>query len=125
MTVWHRTKGLGAHPGAPTPSRTTHNTPPHPNERLPNQPLSQVCPCPMQRAVLGTSVVVVLVAAYFSLSTATTMLGGAKEAKIDSHTEDVAAFAVTQLNAKANFPIQGTLKLGRIVSAKTQVIRAG
>lgn len=74
----------------------------------------------MQRTVLLSSVVVVFVA-YFTLSTATTMLGGAKEAKIDSHTEDVAKFAVTQLNAKANFPIQGTLKLGRIVSAKTQV----
>jgi hypothetical protein len=75
----------------------------------------------MQRTVLLSSVVVVFVA-YFTLSTATTMLGGAKEAKIDSHTEDVAKFAVTQLNAKANFPIQGTLKLGRIVSAKTQVV---
>jgi len=73
------------------------------------------------RAVLLSSAAVVFVA-YFTLTTANTMLGGAKEAKIDSHTEDVAKFAVTQLNAKANFPIQGTLKLGRIVSAKTQVV---
>jgi len=49
------------------------------------------------------------------------MLGGAKEAKIDAHTEDIAKYAVTELNGKANFPIQGTLKLGKIVSAKTQV----
>lgn len=55
------------------------------------------------------------------MSAANIMLGGAKDAKIDGHTEDVAKFAVTQLNAKANFPIQGTLKLGKIVSAKTQV----
>lgn len=59
-----------------------------------------------------------------SLSTANAMLGGAKEAKIDAHTEDIAKFAVTELNGKANFPIQGTLKLGKVVSAKTQV-RAG
>lgn len=74
----------------------------------------------MQRSLLLSSFLVVCTA-YFVLSAANTMLGGAKEAKIDSHTEDVAKFAVTQLNAKANFPVQGTLKLGRIVSAKTQV----
>lgn len=49
------------------------------------------------------------------------MLGGAKEAKIDENTVRVAEFAVTQLNGKANFPKQGTLKLGKVVSAKTQV----
>lgn len=74
----------------------------------------------MQRSLLLSSFLVVCTT-YFVLSAANTMLGGAKEAKIDSHTEDVAKFAVTQLNAKANFPVQGTLKLGRIVSAKTQV----
>jgi predicted small secreted protein len=75
----------------------------------------------MQRSLLLSSFLVVCTT-YFVLSAANTMLGGAKEAKIDSHTEDVAKFAVTQLNAKANFPVQGTLKLGRIVSAKTQVV---
>lgn len=74
----------------------------------------------MQQKTLFCSLVVVLVA-YCTLSAANTMLGGAKDAKIDSHTEEVANFAVTQLNGKANFPIQGSLKLGRIVSAKTQV----
>jgi hypothetical protein len=74
----------------------------------------------MQRSLLLSSFLVVCTA-YFVLSAANTMLGGATEAGIDSHTEDIAKFAVTQLNAKANFPVQGTLKLGRIVSAKTQV----
>jgi hypothetical protein len=75
----------------------------------------------MQRTLLLSSLLVVLVAC-FTISAANNMLGGAKEAKIDAHTEDVAKFAVTQLNAKANFPIQGSLKLGRIVSAKTQLV---
>jgi hypothetical protein len=75
----------------------------------------------MQQKALFWSLVVVLVA-YCTLSAANIMLGGAKDAKIDSHTEEVANFAVTQLNGKANFPIQGSLKLGRIVSAKTQVV---
>lgn len=74
----------------------------------------------MQRTLLLSSIAVVLVACC-SFSAANIMLGGAKEAKIDAHTEDVAKFAITQLNAKANFPIQGSLKLGKVVSAKTQV----
>eukprot|EP00878_Enallax_costatus_P000899 GHUV01001028.1.p1 GENE.GHUV01001028.1~~GHUV01001028.1.p1 ORF type:complete len:126 (+),score=37.32 GHUV01001028.1:191-568(+) len=53
---------------------------------------------------------------------ANTMLGGAKEAKVDENTIRVAEFAVTQLNGKANFPKQGTLKFGKVLSAKTQVV---
>lgn len=53
---------------------------------------------------------------------ATTMLGGAKDAKVDENTIRVAEFAVTQLNGKANFPKQGSLKLGKVVAAKTQVV---
>jgi hypothetical protein len=49
------------------------------------------------------------------------MLGGAKEAKVDDHTHEVARFAVSALNSKANFPISGTLSLSKILSAKTQV----
>lgn len=50
------------------------------------------------------------------------LLGGVSDAKIDAHTEDVAKFAVSQLNGKANFPKEGTLELGKVVSAKTQVV---
>jgi hypothetical protein len=53
---------------------------------------------------------------------ASTMLGGAKEHKVDDNTIRVAEFAVTQLNGKANFPKQGTVKLGKVLSAKTQVV---
>ncbi len=52
---------------------------------------------------------------------ALTMLGGPSEAKIDEHTHDVAKYAVSQLNAKANFPKQGTLEFSKVVSAKKQV----
>lgn len=75
----------------------------------------------MQRA-LGLVLSAVVVAA--SIVTASNMLGGAKDAKIDAHTQEVASFAVAQLQHKANFPIQGTLKLSKVVSAKTQVCTA-
>lgn len=52
---------------------------------------------------------------------ANTMFGGSKESKVDENTIRVAEFAVTQLNGKANFPKQGTLKFGKVLSAKTQV----
>lgn len=72
----------------------------------------------MQRA-LGLGLSVLVVAASIS---AANMLGGAKEAKVDDHTHEVARFAVAQLNSKANFPISGTLTLGKVLSAKTQVV---
>eukprot|EP00877_Chromochloris_zofingiensis_P011502 jgi/Chrzof1/6605/Cz19g02120.t1 len=50
------------------------------------------------------------------------MLGGVSDAEIDEHTNEVAGFAVQQLNSNSNFAKDGQLKLGKVVSAKRQVV---
>lgn len=50
----------------------------------------------------------------------TIMLGGASSAPIDEHTNEVATFAVQQLNGKNDFKKQGTLRFTKVISAKKQ-----
>jgi hypothetical protein len=51
------------------------------------------------------------------------MLGGPSHASIDDHTNEVASWAVTQLNSKANVPKTGNLEFVKVVSAKKQVVQ--
>lgn len=50
------------------------------------------------------------------------MLGGVGHATVDDHTNEVATWAVTQLNSKANVPKSGDLAFVKVVSAKKQVV---
>jgi hypothetical protein len=51
------------------------------------------------------------------------MLGGASPASIDDHTNEVASWAVTELNGKANVPKSGDLEFVKVISAKKQVVQ--
>eukprot|EP00879_Flechtneria_rotunda_P001357 GHRR01001507.1.p1 GENE.GHRR01001507.1~~GHRR01001507.1.p1 ORF type:complete len:128 (+),score=26.00 GHRR01001507.1:129-512(+) len=75
----------------------------------------------MQRnSAIALGLLVCFLVSYFTTTAA--MLGGAKEVSVDEHTHDVAKFAVLQLNEKANFPKQGTLKYSKVLSAKSQIV---
>jgi hypothetical protein len=52
------------------------------------------------------------------------ILGGSHSTPVTAESQKIAEVAVQQLNGKANFPKKGTLKLEKVISAKTQVINS-
>jgi len=75
-----------------------------------------------RRLLIGACLLVVL--SVLPRTFAGMILGGSHSTPVTAESQKIAEVAVQQLNGKANFPKKGTLKLEKVISAKTQVINS-